>query len=88
MFAQTITYQITMPWNRPFCSYQLEICREYAQICFRSQKISGSQLKPFGRYLKNPRGGKNTPLLLIGLIHISVHCPIQCTVGGVLLEGI
>ena len=22
-----------MPWNRPCCSYQLEIFREYAQIC-------------------------------------------------------
>ena len=27
------TSQITMPWNRPCCSYQLEIFRQYAQIC-------------------------------------------------------
>ena len=38
-----ITSQITMLWNRPCCSYQLEIFREYVQICFRKgQKISGS----------------------------------------------
>ena len=42
MFAQTLTSQIIMPWDRPCCSYKLEIFREYAQICFRSQKISGS----------------------------------------------
>ena len=42
-YFTNITSQITMPWNRPCCSYQLEIFRQYAQICFRkSQKISGS----------------------------------------------
>ena len=43
----------SVPWIRPCCSYQLEIFRECPQICFRrNQKISGSQLKPFGRYLR------------------------------------
>ena len=58
-----ITSQITMPWNRPWWSYQLEIFRKYAHICFRkSQKISGSYLKPFGRYLRKTRGvDKNNP---------------------------
>ena len=42
-YFTNITSQITMPWNRPCCSYQLEIFRQYAQMCFRkSQKISGS----------------------------------------------
>ena len=62
-YLTNITSQITMPWNRPCCSYKLETFREYAQICFRkSQKISGSQLKPFGRYLrKTQRVDKNNP---------------------------
>ena len=43
IYFTNITSQITMPWNHPWCSYQLEIFRQYAQICFRkSQKISGS----------------------------------------------
>ena len=53
-----------MPWNRSCCSYQLKIFREYAQICFRkSQKISWSYLKLFGRYLRKTRGvdKKNPP---------------------------
>ena len=68
-YFTNITSQSTMPWNRPWCSYQLEIFREYAQTCFRkSQKISGSYLKPFGRYLRKTRGvDKNNPLPLIGL---------------------
>ena len=37
-YFTNITSQITMPWNRPCCSYQLEIFREYAQICFRKSK--------------------------------------------------
>ena len=42
-YFTNITSQITMPWNRPCCSYQLEIFKQYAQICFRkSQKISVS----------------------------------------------
>ena len=42
-YFTNITSQITMPWNRPCCSYQLEICRKYVQICFRvSRKISAS----------------------------------------------
>ena len=42
-YFTNITSQITMPWNCPWCSYELEIFREYAQSCFRkSQKISGS----------------------------------------------
>ena len=42
-YFTNITSQITMLWNRPCYSYQLEIFRQYAQICFRkSQKISGS----------------------------------------------
>ena len=42
-YFTNITSQITMPWNRPCYSYQLEIFRQHAQICFRkSQKISGS----------------------------------------------
>ena len=62
-YFTNITSQITMLWNRPCCSYQREICRQYAQICFRkSQKISGSQLKSFGRYLTKTRGvDKNNP---------------------------
>ena len=43
IYFTNITSQITMPCKRPWCSYQLEIFREYAQISFRkSQKISGS----------------------------------------------
>ena len=42
-YFTNVTSQITMPWNRPCSSYQFEIFREYAQICFRkSQKIAGS----------------------------------------------
>ena len=33
-YFTNITSQITMPWNRPWCSYELEIFREYAQIGF------------------------------------------------------
>ena len=70
-YFTNITSQITMPWNRPCSSYQLEIFRQYARICFRkSQKISGSYLKLFGRYLRKTRGvDKNNPppLPLIGL---------------------
>ena len=69
-YFTNITSQITMPWNRPCCSYQLEIFRQYAQVCFRkSQKISGSYLKPFGRYLRKTWGvdKNNSPLPLIGL---------------------
>ena len=47
-YFTNITSQITMLWNRPCCSYQPEIFREYfpnqgvSQIRFRkSQKISG-----------------------------------------------
>ena len=32
-YFTNIASQITMPWNRPCCSYQLEIFRQYAQIC-------------------------------------------------------
>ena len=72
IYFTNIASQITMPWNRPWCSFQLEIFRKYAQISFRkSQKISRSYLKPFGRYSRKTRGvDKNNPppLPLIGLI--------------------
>ena len=40
-YFTNITSQITMPWNRPCSSYQLEILRLYVQICFR--KIQKNQ---------------------------------------------
>ena len=30
--VKNITSQITMPWSRPCCSYQLEIFRQYARF--------------------------------------------------------
>ena len=51
-----------MPWNRPYCSYQLEIFRQYAQICLRKRK----KFKILAQVVweickKNPRVDKNNP---------------------------
>ena len=62
-YFTNITSQITMPWNRPCCSYQLQIFGEYAQICFRKiQKISRSKLNRLGDIQEKNRGvDKNNP---------------------------
>ena len=69
MFFTNITSQINMPRNRPCCSYQLEIFKEYAQICLkRSQKLSGSWLQLVPRYSrKTGRVDEKDPLPLLGL---------------------
>ena len=70
MFDQAITSQIIMPWNRSFqnfCTINLKFAENMPRVALEVRKSQDPSSSRYGDIKKNPRGGKNTPLPLIGL---------------------
>ena len=61
-YFTNITSQITMPWNRTCCSYQLEIFKQYAQIYFEKSENFRILAQAVWEIFKKTRGAdKNNP---------------------------